>query len=308
LSGFSRQIVIQPATHQKAFSKREIFHHGHIQILLEWKENMKAGNKLNPKKQQSSGQFFRDIEIEFLVHELKGPIAVIETGMRTLLEKAEKYGPLTPRQEKVLKRSLRNSRKAREMLNGLLEIGRSEADCFLCCRFQPANSAYDVLLDTLETVTGSEFDQIEREPGKGEVLTILTQKGIYLDVSPQVSESEMHQDENKFRHIIGNLIQNALHHRRERLEIRMNRIDDQIFVEITDDGPGIDPEHHEAVFQRYTQLKECAISPRNGHGLGLAGARILARCLGGDIELESEKGKGATFRLILPLKFVRDEE
>jgi signal transduction histidine kinase len=49
-------------------------------------------------------------------------------------------------------------------------------------------------------------------------------------------------------------------------------------------------------------VKECSIVPRKGHGLGLAGALILARCLGGDIKIESQKGQGAMFRLTLPLK------
>jgi signal transduction histidine kinase len=269
---------------------------------------MKAEDQSNKHRQQSSEQFFRDIEIEFLVHELKGPMAVIETGVRTLLERAEKYGPLTPRQEKILKRSLRNSKKARAMLNGLLEVGRAGAGCFLCCRFQPAKSAYDVLLDALETVTGSDFDHLDRNTDPEAVLAFLNQKGIFLNVAPQVVDMEMHQDETKFRQIIGNLIQNGFHHRREKLEITMNCTNDQILVEIRDDGPGIDPDHHETVFKRYTQVKECTILPRNGHGLGLAGARILARCLGGDIELESEKEKGATFRLMLPLTFSEDDK
>ncbi|MGV7224599.1 MAG: ATP-binding protein, partial [Nitrospinales bacterium] len=58
----------------------------------------------------------------------------------------------------------------------------------------------------------------------------------------------------------------------------------------------------ELIFKRYAQVKECSIVPRKGHGLGLAGALILARCLGGDIKIESQKGQGATFRLTLPLK------
>jgi signal transduction histidine kinase len=269
---------------------------------------MKTEDPSNKGNQKSSQQFFRDIEIEFLVHELKGPMAVIETGVRTLLERAEKCGPITPRQEKILKRSLRNSKKAREMLNGLLEIGRSGAGCFLCCRFQPAKSAYDVLLEALETVTDSEFDQLDQNSDQQAVLTILTQKGISLEVSPQDVDIEMHQDETKFRQIIGNLIQNALHHRRKKVEIKMKCRENQIIVDVSDDGPGIDSDHHEAVFKRYTQVKECTITPRNGHGLGLAGARILARCLGGDIELESEKGKGATFRLILPLTYSQNDE
>jgi signal transduction histidine kinase len=71
-------------------------------------------------------------------------------------------------------------------------------------------------------------------------------------------------------------------------------------VEIADDGPGIEPRHQEAVFGRYKQLQSCALT-RSGHGLGLAGARILARCLGGDISVQSRVGSGAAFRLTLPL-------
>jgi signal transduction histidine kinase len=78
--------------------------------------------------------FFRDVEIEFLIHELKDPLAIIETGLRTLLERQDKYGSLAPRQEKTLKRTLRNSKKARQMLANLLEIGRSESGCFFYAR------------------------------------------------------------------------------------------------------------------------------------------------------------------------------
>jgi signal transduction histidine kinase len=55
------------------------------------------------------------------------------------------------------------------------------------------------------------------------------------------------------------------------------------------------------IFKRYAQVKECSIVPRKGHGLGLAGALILTRCLGGDIQIDSQKGQGAIFRLTLPL-------
>jgi signal transduction histidine kinase len=60
------------------------------------------------------------------------------------------------------------------------------------------------------------------------------------------------------------------------------------------------------VFLRYAQVKDSANVSRKGHGLGLAGANIISRCLGGQLELESEKGKGATFKLTLPLKLDSD--
>ena len=72
-----------------------------------------------PEETRSSpDSFFREIEIEFLIHELKDPISIIETGMRSLLEKRGKYGPLSERQEKTLKRSLRNTRKSGKCLMG----------------------------------------------------------------------------------------------------------------------------------------------------------------------------------------------
>jgi signal transduction histidine kinase len=77
--------------------------------------------------------------------------------------------------------------------------------------------------------------------------------------------------------------------------------DNVVSLTVTDDGPGVEPDNHEMIFKRYAQVKECSIVPRKGHGLGLAGALILAQCLGGDIKIVSEKGQGAAFCLTLPV-------
>jgi signal transduction histidine kinase len=111
----------------------------------------------------------------------------------------------------------------------------------------------------------------------------------------------MYQDEIKFRQIVANLIKNALHHRDERIEIRMVEEEGYLLFEVTDDGPGVEPEHHKMIFQRYRRVNDDATSNRKGHGLGLAGALISARSIGGNIEIKSHKGIGATFRLVLPM-------
>ena len=259
----------------------------------------------NKEEQERTGrpeQFFREIEIQFLIHELKDPIAIVETGLRTLLEKKEKFGSLRPKQENTLKRTLRNTKKAREMLNNLLEIGRSESGCFICSHFQPAKSVYKAMKDSLEIMTGPLSEEIGKYESEKDALELLNRNGIFLDFSAQASAIEIFQDEIKFRQIIGNLLKNALHHRREKLEIKMDVADDIVSLTVSDDGPGVEPEHHEMVFKRYAQVKECSIVPRKGHGLGLAGALILAQCLGGDIKIVSEKGQGASFCLTLPVK------
>jgi two-component system OmpR family sensor kinase len=267
-------------------------------------------NNRNKENQQpaedSPVQFFKEIEIEFLVHELKDPIAIIETGLRTLLERQDKYGSLSARQESTLKRALRNSKKARELLHNLLEIGRSEAGCFIGERFQPSKSVLQALKDALETNAWDVFEKFTNYENETEALGFLASSGIILDVAPPVADLEMFQDEIKFRQVIGNLLKNALHHRRQRVAIRLELDGDQLVIAVTDDGPGIDSEQHKTVFKRYAQVKDCSLAPRKGHGLGLAGADIISRCLGGRLELESAKGLGATFRLILPLKLATD--
>jgi signal transduction histidine kinase len=255
----------------------------------------------NRKAPAAGGGFFHDISVEFLIHELKDPISVIETAVRMLLEKPDKFGPLTNRQEKALNRALRNSKKARSLLADLLEVGRSDAGCFQSCLFDPASIVDEVLMEALEA-----FDAIPWEAGREvgpapDRDTLLGKLGIRLTCSDAVRGAQLCQDEAKFRQIVGNLIKNALQHRYRRLDIGMDVLDDRLIVEVVDDGPGVEKENRELIFERYTRLKACALLSRTGHGLGLAGARILARHLGGDITVASSRGVGAAFRLMLPL-------
>ena len=65
------------------------------------------------------------IKIDLLIHDLKGPLAVVETGITSLLQRREKYGPITEKQEKALMRALRNTKVIQSLVNDILELGRS---------------------------------------------------------------------------------------------------------------------------------------------------------------------------------------
>ena len=131
---------------------------------------MSHQNHKEPYTAARPEEFFREIEIQFLIHELKDPISIIETGLRTLLEKKEKFGPLVPKQENTLKRTLRNTKKAREMLNNLMEIGRSESGCFICSHFEPAKSVYLAMKDSLEIMTGPLSEEIGKYQSEKDAL------------------------------------------------------------------------------------------------------------------------------------------
>jgi len=263
--------------------------------------------KTELKRRVDGHGFFSELRVEFLVHELKDPIAVIETGVRALLEKADKYGPITERQEKTLKRVLRSTRKTREMLYELLEVGRSEAGFCDCRRFSPVRVVREVLADVLETLPGNIPEPFRSAWSDEKAAAFLSGIGIRLSTAPEAVDTEMVQDETKFRQIVGNLVKNGLYHRTQILDIRIEQQPSaSLCVKVTDDGPGIDPKHHRMIFERYARVDECAVIDRKGHGLGLAGALALARCLGGEITIDSKKGKGASFRLTLPTVLAAD--
>ncbi len=250
---------------------------------------------------KNENTFFNLLDIEFLVHELKDPVSVIETSVQLLLDRRESYGLLSARQEKTLKRVLRNAKKARSMIHGLLETGRSQAGCLDCNRFFIGPTLYDILMDALEAICPSIYEHVHEAESRDEALVCLSGHHIDFLIDPGILLTEFNMDEIKFRQIAGNLIKNGLHHMKERINISARFHNNMILLEVTDDGPGISAEHHETVFQRYTKIKAGDSSGRTGHGLGLAGALILAKAMGGTIGIISQQGKGATFRLMLPV-------
>jgi signal transduction histidine kinase len=258
-------------------------------------------------QKETPEQFFKDIEIEFLIHELKDPISIIETGARTLIEKQARFGPLLPRQEKTLIRIVRNAQKARDMLYSMLEVGRAESGAFICNKFMPDYASFDVLVNCLELQAPPIADELNKYTEKSRVLEFLSSQQIFFEIRPDAQGIEMLQDETKFRQILSNLIKNALHFRQKRFQLALDLQDGNLVVEVMDDGPGIPAEHHQTIFKRYTQIRECSLTARSGHGLGLAGARIMARCLGGEIAISSKIGEGTLFRFTIPVQLRSSE-
>lgn len=248
----------------------------------------------------TSSDFFRELDIQLLVHELKSPLALVEATTRTLLEHTARLGPLTERQEKALRRVLRGSVRGRRLVDHLLEIGRAESSRFAYSSFGPAEAVLHALLEAVESIDAELAGRLNEESAADEKLAVLAQAGINLKIAPGAENLTILQDRVKFNLIVSNLIQNALHFRRHLLEVALNREDNRLVVSVNDDGPGISPEHQAAVFERYKQIPANDGIERQGHGLGLAGALILARRLGGDIFLASVAGQGATFRLVIP--------
>ena len=114
---------------------------------------------------------------------------------------------------------------------------------------------------------------------------------------------ELNTDQSRLRQILFNLLSNALKFSPEGGQVWLSarRVNEQaVRLTVRDMGPGIAPEHHETIFDKFRQIDQSATREHHGTGLGLAIARELTLLLGGKIGVESELGRGATFWVTLP--------
>jgi heavy metal sensor kinase len=107
------------------------------------------------------------------------------------------------------------------------------------------------------------------------------------------------------RQCFANLIDNAIRYTPEggsiQLDVDLDADGAAVEVRVSDTGIGIDPEERERIFEPYHRVRGANGRTGPGAGIGLALAREIARAHGGDLTVESEPGRGSTFRVRIPL-------
>jgi signal transduction histidine kinase len=107
------------------------------------------------------------------------------------------------------------------------------------------------------------------------------------------------------------LLENAIKYsagRGKRIKVQLIREPDRARIQFIDEGPGIEAVHLPHLFERFyrvetsrTHTRSTATDGATGNGLGLSIARWIASEHGGDIEVQSTRGKGSIFEVALPL-------
>ncbi len=110
-------------------------------------------------------------------------------------------------------------------------------------------------------------------------------------------------DRDNFRHIIDNLLSNALRYTNPegRVNVRLFRQAKNVTIEVSDTGIGISEKDLPNIFERFYRADESRARVTGGSGVGLAIVKASVEAHGGSITVESEKGKGSTFRIVLPV-------
>ena len=109
-------------------------------------------------------------------------------------------------------------------------------------------------------------------------------------------------DRSHLSSVLYNLLENALKYSPSQPEItvEMENKGDHVVLHIIDKGIGIDPGYHDKIFEKLYRVPQHNRHDVKGHGLGLSYVADVVRKHQGQIDLESEPGKGSTFILNFP--------
>lgn len=214
-------------------------------------------------------------------HELRTPLASIKEGTGLLLDRVG--GPLTEKQEMLLRIIAEESRRLIDLVNSVLDLSKMEAG-MMRFEFEPANVA-DLVHKALH-----------------ELAPLAEAKRIQLHSEIARDLPLVRLDRERMLQVLRNLIGNAVKFTQVGGEVRVaaRGRDHRVEIEVRDNGPGIPRESLERIFEKYQQERGGSAGRLQGTGLGLAIAKHTIAAHGGKIWAESEPGKGSAFFCVLP--------
>lgn len=218
-------------------------------------------------------------------HELRTPLNSI-IGFSEVLQGID---ALNDKQKRYAQNIQKSGRLLLEMINDILDLAKVEAG-----KMDVRPSELDI-----ESLVSAQCDMVR---------SLSEEKNIDLTTQVEPHLPRLFQDQGKIQQILTNLLSNAIKFTPEGGRITVSaRADSLGRLELTvaDTGVGIAAEDREIIFEKFRQgavvIGDDGLTRRySGTGLGLSIVKELCRLLGGEISVESEVGKGSTFRVVLP--------
>src|SRR5262249_17934140 len=205
-----------------------------------------------------------------------------------LLEGA--FGALGGEQAEVVRRANARAWELLDLIDATLDLSRLDA------RHVPVERQALLLADLIDEIA-TEFPVFRKKPALRLVWTV--PPGL-----PWLTTDRL-----KLKMVLKNLIGNAIKFTDlGGVTVDARSSDDGVEIAVTDTGIGIPPEVQPIIFEPFRQADGSSTRRHGGVGLGLHIARRLLDLLGGTLTLESEVGRGSTFRVYLPVDDVAEVE
>ena len=222
----------------------------------------------------------KDEFLNIMSHELRTPLNVI-SGYAQILKDGV-LGRIQPEQDHGLRTILVQSKELLRMINEVLQVGSLEGGN-VSAKFADVNLR-DFFADIRSTYE------------------VLPQKGIPLYWNIPDKLPMVNTDGEKLKHILQNLINNAIKFTEEgSVTISARHISQAIEFKVKDTGIGMPNETLPSIFQMFRQLDGSGTRSYGGAGVGLYIVKKFVELLNGKIEVESVLDKGSTFTVIIPI-------
>ena len=248
---------------------------------IELKRRLEIENKLKDslKKERELNEL-KSKFLSLVSHEFKTPLSGILTSA-ILLEKYQ----LTEEQEKRNKH-LKTITDKVQYLNNILN------DFITLERLDSSNQNYKFKTFNLSKVINEVVYNAN----------MLLKSGQHINISQNIEDYVLHQDEKILELTLNNIIYNAIKYSPENtdIDIEISRKENKLVIKVTDSGIGIPAKDQKFIFNRYFRAEN--VLNIQGTGIGLNIAKAHLKNLGGAIHFTSTENKGSSFFIELPIK------
>ena len=221
-------------------------------------------------------------------HELRTPLNAILGYTELIIDNI--YGDVPEKIREVLERLEKNGRHLLGLINDVLDLSKIEAG-------QLTLSLNDYSMgEVVQTaITAVEALAVEKK----------------LELKTRVPQdlSIARGDEQRIAQVLLNLLGNAIKFTDEgEVRVEVTDSDETFLVSVADTGPGISEADQQIIFKEFQQADGSSTRQKGGSGLGLSIVKKIVKMHGGRIWVESDVGKGSTFRFTLPVRVDRQRD
>ena len=218
-------------------------------------------------------QFFSNVS-----HEFRTPLTLMLGPLEELVRTLPEY-----EQRQTADLARRNAQRLQKLVNTLLDFAAAQSGVIHAV-------ATPVAVDALTADIASEFRSAYERAG----LTLTVDAGANATIA---------LDRVMYEKVLLNLLSNALKFTFSGgVTVTTRIVDGEFVLRVVDTGIGIEPEHQQTLFDRFSRVDGAASRTHEGSGIGLALAKELVELQKGSIRVESHAGRGSTFIVRLPAK------